>query len=102
MPYLDFWHYRYLEMCELVASWSKDPSSKFGSVIVDDSNRVVSLGFNGFPSGFKDSQERWNDREFKYAHVIHSEVNALLHAKQDVRGCTLYCNGLPCSSCMGN
>lgn len=94
------WHLRYLEMTSLVASWSKDPSSKFGSVIVDPENRVVSLGFNGFAKGFNDTDERLNDRPFKYRHVLHSEENAILNARQDLTGCTLYCNTIPCSLCM--
>lgn len=94
------WNLRYLEMTSLVATWSKDPSSKFGSVIVDKDNRVVSLGFNGFPRGFDDSSERLEDRQFKYRHVLHSEENAILNARQDLTGYTLYCNGVPCSLCM--
>jgi dCMP deaminase len=84
----------------LVASWSKDPSSKFGAVIVDKQNRVVALGFNGFASGFEDTEERWNDRQFKYRHVIHAEEQAILHAKVDLSDCRVYIQAPPCSSCM--
>lgn len=94
------WDIRYLEMCTLVASWSKDPSSQFGAVLVDDRNVVCSMGFNGFAKGFNDTEERWNDRPFKYAHVIHAEENCLLHAPANLTGYTLYVNGPPCSSCM--
>tara|TARA_R110002072_G_scaffold120135_2_gene253114 strand:+ start:242 stop:859 length:618 start_codon:yes stop_codon:yes gene_type:complete len=94
------WDTRYLALTETVASWSKDPSSKFGSVLVDPNNVVSALGFNGFAKGFEDSPERWADREFKYAHVIHAEEQVLLHSPVDLTGYTLYCNGLPCSSCM--
>lgn len=101
MPYtLSKWDQRYLEMCDLIASWSKDPSSKFGAVVVDKQNRVVSLGFNGFASGFEDTSERWNNREFKYRHVIHAEEQAILHAKQDLSECKIYVQMCPCSSCM--
>lgn len=94
------WDKRYLDMCDLVASWSKDPSSKFGSVITDKRNRVVSLGYNGFAQGFEDTPERWNDRPFKYRHVIHAEEQAILFSKQDLTGCKLYVQMCPCSSCM--
>lgn len=94
------WDNRYLEMCDLVASWSKDPSSKFGAVIVDEKHRVVSLGFNGFAQGFEDKEERWNDRQFKYRHVIHAEEQALLYAKVDLKECKIYVQAPPCSSCM--
>lgn len=94
------WDKRYLELCDLIASWSKDPSSKFGAVIVDSSNRVVSLGFNGFAKGFDDTDQRWYDRPFKYRHVIHAEENSLLHAKRDLSDCRIYVQMCPCSSCM--
>lgn len=87
-------------MATLVASWSKDPSSKFGSVIVDNQNRVISIGFNGFAKGFEDQQGRLEDRQFKYRHVLHSEENCILNAKQDITGCKIYVTGLPCSLCM--
>ena len=94
------WDRRYLEMAALVSTWSKDPSSQFGSVIVDTKNRVVSTGFNGFAVGFEDTPERLYNREFKYRHVLHSEENAILNARQDLTGYTLYCNTVPCSLCM--
>ena len=94
------WDQRYLEMATLVASWSKDPSSKFGSVIVDNQNRVISIGFNGFAKGFDDNPERLEDRQFKYRHVLHSEENCILNAKQDVTGYKIYVTGVPCSLCM--
>lgn len=98
---MEKWDRRFLDLAFLVASWSKDPSTKCGAVIVDNSNRVVSLGFNGFASGFEDKAERWDTRDFKYAHVIHAEENALLHAKQSLDKCKLYVTTAPCSSCMG-
>lgn len=94
------WDSRFLSLAELVGSWSKDPSTKVGAVITDKDRRVVSVGFNGFPKGMDDSPERYADREFKYAHVIHAERNALLFASRDVRGCTVYTTPfMPCSQC---
>ena len=52
------WDYRFLELCKLVSSWSKDPSTKVGAVIVDQDKRVVSLGYNGFPKGVSDFATR--------------------------------------------
>ena len=40
-----------------IGSWSKDPSTKVGAVIVDDKNRIVSVGYNGFPRGVEDSEK---------------------------------------------
>lgn len=93
------WDVRFLQMAELVAGWSKDPSTKVGAVIVDEHNRVVSLGFNGFPRGIKDTPEILNDREQKYARILHAEQNAILFAN-DTRGTTLYTHPLPpCNRC---
>lgn len=88
-----------MELAELVGSWSKDPSTKVGSVVVDDNKRIVSVGFNGFPRGVEDLVERYNDRELKHKLVCHSERNALDNAFSDVNGCTLYCTFEPCSDC---
>lgn len=96
------WELKYLNLCDYKAqSWSKDPSSKYGSIIVDQFDNEVSSGINGFPRGFKDTKERWEDREFKKRHVIHSEENAILFAERSLVGCRIFVNGLPCSSCMG-
>lgn len=94
------WVARYLRMCDHISEWSKDPSSQFGCVITDKLNRPLAHGFNGFARGFKDTPERWNDRTFKYAHVIHAEENAILNATAPLFGATAYINGCPCSSCM--
>jgi dCMP deaminase len=65
------WDCRFLEMAELVGSWSKDPSTKVGAVIVDKDRRIVSTGYNGFPQGIADRSELLNDREKKYKLIVH-------------------------------
>lgn len=92
------WDVRFIQMARLVASWSKDPSSKCGAVITKD-NAVVSLGFNGFAKGTADGPEQWNDRDYKLATVIHCEENAIIQANQSVAGCTMYLTGMSCGSC---
>lgn len=93
------WDIRFLNLCKHVAQWSKDPSTKCGSVIVRDSNKVVSLGYNGYASGV-DDDDSLHIREQKYAKVLHAEANALLLAKRDISGMTLYCWPFPpCSNC---
>lgn len=84
------WDLRYLELAKLVASWSKDPSTQTGSVLVDQKNRVISVGYNGFPVGIADTDERLNDRQTKYSMIVHCEMNALLTASRPVHGATLY------------
>lgn len=93
------WSYRFLQLAETVASWSKDPSTKVGSVIVDDKRRVIGLGYNGFPRGIEDHQERYSDRDVKYLFVCHAERNALDNAPGNVEGSTLYVTLFPCNEC---
>ena len=84
------WDKRFLALAEHIAQWSKDPSTKTGAVIVDPNNRVISIGYNGFPRGVIDSPERLEDREIKYKIIVHCERNALLFARESVAGCRLY------------
>jgi len=94
------WDVRFMEMCRLVARWSKDPSTKCGAVIVRPDNTVVSLGYNGFPQGIEDTDERLNNRELKYEMVVHAEMNAVLFTREPVAGCTLYVTPYPpCCRC---
>ena len=96
------WDKRFLELAKLCGSWSKDPSTQVGAVIVDGNNRIVSIGFNGFPQGVEDSEERLVDRETKYDIIVHAEANALMFAKTSLEGCTLYTWPFqPCSRCAG-
>lgn len=95
------WDLRFIEMARNAASWSKDPSTQVGSVIVDDDKRVVSVGYNGFPKGVSDD-ERLYDREEKYKMIVHAERNALLFANKDVKNCSIYTYPfMPCSVCAG-
>jgi dCMP deaminase len=96
------WDKRFLDLAKLCGSWSKDPSTQVGAVIVDGNNRIVSIGFNGFPQGVEDSEERLVDRETKYDIIVHAEANALMFANKSVEGCTLYTWPFqPCSRCAG-
>jgi len=95
----DKWDQRFLKIAQEVSTWSKDPSTKCGAVVTRGKT-IVSLGFNGFPAGCEDSKELYEDRTVKYARVIHAEINAILSAKQDLTGCTIYVYPLPpCSQC---
>lgn len=93
------WDNRFMALARHIAMWSKDPSTKVGAVVVDDLGRVVGHGYNGFPRGVDDSEERYADRDFKYKHVVHAELNALLNARGGVQGCTLYTTLEPCTDC---
>jgi dCMP deaminase len=84
------WNERFLELAKLVASWSKDPSTQTGAVIVDPKNRIVSVGYNGLSKGVEDTPERLNNRELKYKIIVHCEHNAMLFAQRDLSYCKLY------------
>lgn len=93
------WAIRFILLAEHVSAWSKDPSSKIGCVITDKRNRVVGLGFNGFPRGVNDDEARYSDRDQKYKLIVHAELNAILNANKSVKGCTLYTMMYPCTDC---
>jgi dCMP deaminase len=95
------WDERYIELARHVAGWSKDPQAAVGAVIVDEhKDRVIALGFNGFPAGVEDSAERLIDPELKNEMVVHAEQNALLFAGRMAKGCSIYIVGKPvCARC---
>jgi len=96
------WDGRFLNLAELISSWSKDPSTKVGSVIVDDSRRVISVGYNGFPKGVRDLPHRLEDRETKYKFMVHAERNAIIFSKGSLENSTIYTYPfMPCSECAG-
>jgi dCMP deaminase len=77
-------------MSALVASWSKDPSTQTGAVIVRPDKTVASVGFNGFPQSVVDDPEILNNREEKYRRIVHCEMNAVLFSREPLKGFTLY------------
>jgi len=83
---------------------SKDPSSQFAAIAVDEDNVPVAFGFNGFPKKVKDTPERYNDRALKYKFVVHAEGNLVALASKNgksINGCRLYIDTYPCSACCG-
>jgi len=93
------WKGRFVELAKLVASWSKDPSTKVGSVIFDARRIVVGLGYNGFPRNVQDLADRYTDKSIKYRLVVHAEANSILNASKSVRECSLLVTKHPCSEC---
>ena len=95
------WLNYFMDMAKLVSTMSKDPHHKIGAVIVNKDNHVVSMGFNGFAHGVKDTVERLNNKDIKRKLMLHAEENAILHAKQDLSECDIYIYGYPpCTHCM--
>lgn len=94
------WDQRYLDLARFWADQcSKDPSTKVGAVLVGMDPRNIALGYNGFPKGIEDSEERLNDRSTKYKLTMHAERNVLDNAKFETRGAALYCTMFICSEC---
>ena len=95
------WDIRFLEMAKLVASWSKDPSTKVGTIAVRN-RTVIAQGYNGFPRGIDDN-DRLDNRTVKYMYIVHSEMNAIYNAAENgvsLKGSTIYTVGLPvCHDC---
>ncbi len=94
------WDEYFMEIAKVVAAKSKDPSSKMGCVIVDPKKRVVSMGYNGMLQGADESKMTLLERPMKYYFAIHSEMNALIFARQDLTGCTVYNRVATCENCL--
>jgi len=96
------WDIRFVKLAMHIANWSKDPSTKVGCVVVGEDREIRSTGFNGFPRGIKDDEERLLDREQKYPLICHAEENAIMHAARigvSLKGSTAYVTWPPCSRC---
>jgi dCMP deaminase len=96
------WDDRFFDLADMVGSWSKDPSTKVGAVIIRPDRTIASVGYNGFPRGVDDSPEIYADRPTKYMRIVHGEANAILSAREPLHGYTLYVTPLhPCATCSG-
>lgn len=96
------WDSRFLGLARHVSSWSKDQSTKTGSVIVGPDKEIRSVGFNGFPRGCNDDVAERHDRSAKYSFTEHAERNAIYNAARlgvPLKGCTIYMVWYPCADC---
>lgn len=95
------WDKRFMDMAYTIAAWSKDPRTNVGAVLVSPDRRAIIPGYNGFPSGIDDSEDRLTDRGTKNTLMLHAEHNAILNATHVVidPGWTLYCTKAPCTAC---
>lgn len=96
------WQEYLLNVAYAVSLKSKDPRTKVGAVIADPvSHRILATGYNGFPGGVVENEERW-ERPLKYKFVVHAEANALLAAARfgvPVAGADIYVTLPPCAEC---
>ena len=97
------WDIRFLRLAREISTWSKDPSTQVGAVIINENRRVLATGYNGFPRKVADLTERLLDKEQKYRYTVHAEMNAIYNAAGNgvsLHRSTLYIWGLPvCSEC---
>lgn len=96
----------YFMLQAMMASFkSKDPNTKVGCVFVDDHNHQLSMGYNGQLAGIDESKIPWGNNKTvpldqqKYAYVVHSEANAILHAKASLENSRCYVTLFPCHEC---
>ena len=97
------WDKKYIRLAREISSWSKDPSKQIGAVAIGEKGQVLAQGYNGFPRGIEDTDERLNHRQTKYKYVVHAEMNCIYNATYNgvsLNGSTMYIYGLPvCSEC---
>jgi len=98
------WDEYFMAVALLSAERSKDPSTQVGACIANSQNKIVGVGYNGFPLGCSDDELPWNRQgdflETKYPYVCHAELNAVLNAiSTDLTGCRIYVGLFPCNEC---
>lgn len=94
------WDEYFMNLAIEASKRSKDPSTKIGSIIVDQNRVIRGIGYNGFPRNVLDTPERWNDKYDKLDYVVHGELNAILNSSGYLDGCTIYIWPLfSCNNC---
>jgi dCMP deaminase len=99
------WDEYFMGIALLSAKRSKDPSTPVGACIVDSkTNRILSVGYNGFPIGCSDDDFPWerdgHPLETKYPYVVHAELNAILNNRSaSFEGNKIYTTLFPCNEC---
>lgn len=101
------WDEYFLDLIPLIASKSKDPSTKVGAITSGQDHGTRTTGFNGFPAGVEDDIERVPERyerPAKYKWTVHAEMNAVIYAAKvgiPLNGCFIYVDWHPCTNCAG-
>ena len=99
------WDEYFMGVAKLSASRSKDPNTQVGCCIVSQDNKILSMGYNGFPKGCSDDEFPWDKMDEdpynrKYFYVTHSELNAILNYRGgSLEGSKLYVTLFPCNEC---
>lgn len=99
------WEEYFIAVAQLSARRSKDPSTQVGACIVNQTKRIIGIGYNGFPIGCSDDELPWSREgdllDTKYPYVCHAEMNAITNAsnKPELDGATIYVSLFPCNEC---
>ncbi len=98
------WDEYFMAVALLSAGRSKDPNTQVGACVANKQNRIVGVGYNGFPRGCSDDELPWAREgaylDTKYPYVCHAEVNAILNSiTRDLSGCRIYVGLFPCNEC---
>lgn len=98
------WDEYFMGIAALSALRSKDPNSQVGACIVSEENKILSVGYNGFPIGCSDEKFPWGREgepiKTKYPYVVHSELNAILNYRGgSLFGTKIYVTLFPCNEC---
>ena len=98
------WDEYFMGVALLASCRSKDPNTQVGACIVSPEKKILSTGYNGFPSGCSDDEFPWEregePNDTKYPYVVHAELNAILNAHgQDLTGASIYVALFPCNEC---
>lgn len=97
------WDEYFMSIAKLAGMRSKDPNSQVGACIVSQDNKILSMGYNGFPIGCSDEVFPWaregEPLDTKYLYVVHSELNAILNYRGSLDGAKLYVSLFPCNEC---
>jgi dCMP deaminase len=97
------WDQRFCDLAQFVSDWSKDPNAQVGAVIFSRRGGDITVGYNGFPMGVEDTEERLRNKSIKLDMIVHAEVNAIIAAGIRAQGSTLYVWGRPvCARCAGS
>lgn len=98
------WDRYFMGVALLSSKRSKDPNTQVGACIVNNKNRIVGIGYNGFPYGCNDDEYPWeNENAFldsKYPYVVHAEANAILNSNFPIEGSSIYVSLFPCHECV--
>ena len=96
------WDEYFMSVAKLAGMRSKDPNTQVGCCIVSDKNRILSVGYNGFPNGIPDREFTWarEGEDNKYFYTTHSELNAILNCRNaNLEGARMYVTLFPCYEC---